>query len=129
MVSPPLGVKRGTHLPNLWMSEAFGESRTGREQICLVCSAASEAFGAVRTLSAPTEHVKSEEEGRRTSEPLGSLIGSVLVNQNTVCTLIFCALRSVIPRFHVLQSWHETSCYVRSGRINLCSFGNASLHV
>ena len=23
--------------------------------------------------------------------------------------------------FHVLQSWHETSCYVYSGRINLCS--------
>ena len=64
------------------------------------------------------------------------LIGGVLANQhgvwegqNTVSTLFFYALRSVIPHFHVLQYWHETSCYVRSGRINLCSFGNASLHV
>ena len=47
-------------------------------------SAASEAFGAVRTLSALTEHAKSEEEGRRTSEPLGSLIGGVLANQRGV---------------------------------------------
>ena len=35
-------------------------------------------------LSAPTEHAKSEEKGRQTSEPLGSLIGSVLANQR-VC--------------------------------------------
>ena len=105
----------------------------GREQICLVCSAALEAFGAAQTLSAPTEHAKSEEEGCQTSEPLGSLIGGVLANQrgvwegrNTVCALVFYALRSVIPRFHGLQSWHETLC---SGRINLCLFGNASLHV
>ena len=46
----------------------------GREQICLVCSAASEAFGAARTLLDPTEHAKSEEEGRRTSVPLDSFI-------------------------------------------------------
>ena len=45
-----------------------------------MCSAASEAFGATRTLSAPAEHAESEEEGRRTSEPLGSLIGDVLAN-------------------------------------------------
>ena len=37
----------------------------------------SEAFGAARTLSAPTQHVKSEEVDRRTSEPLDSLIGCV----------------------------------------------------
>ena len=43
----------------------------GRQQICLVCSGASEAFGAARTLSDPTEHGRSEEVGRRTSEPLG----------------------------------------------------------
>ena len=35
-------------------------------------------------LSALTEHVKSEEVGRWTSEPLGSLIGGVLVNQRGV---------------------------------------------
>ena len=51
--------------------------RRGREQICLVCSAASEAFGAAWTLSAPIQHAKSEEEGCRTSEPLDSLIGCV----------------------------------------------------
>ena len=42
-----------------------------------MCSAASEAFVAARTLSDPTEHEKSEEMGRRTSEPLDSLIGCV----------------------------------------------------
>ena len=101
-----------------------------------MCSAASEAFEAVWTLSALTEHAKSEEEGLwKPPEPLGSLIGGVLANQrdvwegrNTVCALVFYALHSVIPRFHALQSWHETS-YVHSGSINLCSFGNASLHV
>ena len=69
-----------------------------------MCSAALEAFGAAGTLSAPTQHEKSEEEGRRTSEPKDSLIGGVLANQhgvwegrNTVCALVFYALRSVIP--------------------------------
>ena len=64
------------------------------------------------------------------------LIVSVQANQrgvwegaNTVCPLFFYAIRSIIPCFHVLEYWHETSCYVRSGQINLCSFGNASLHV
>ena len=87
--------------------ERLGRSR---EQISSVCSAASEAFGAIRTLS-PTERATSEEEGRRTSEPSGSLIGGVLANQrdvwegrNTVCALVFYAFRSVIPRFHALQS-------------------------
>ena len=42
-----------------------------------MCSAASEAFGAARTLSDPTKQAKSEEEGRWTSEPLDSLIGCV----------------------------------------------------
>ena len=53
------------------------------------------------------------------------LIGGVQTNQhgvwegrNTVCALFFYTLRSVIP----------FSCFeVRSGQINLCSFGNASL--
>ena len=53
----------------------------GREQICLVCSAALDAFGAARTLSAPIQHVKSEEEGCRPSEPLDTLTGGVLANQ------------------------------------------------
>ena len=107
----------------------------GREQICLVCSGVSEAFGAARTLL--DQHAKSEEVGRRTSEPLDSLIGGVLANQrsvwegrNTVCTLVFYALHSVISCFHALEYWHETSCdYVHSGWINLCSFSNASLNV
>ena len=95
-----------------------------------------EAFGAAGTLSVSIQHAKSEEVGCRPSEPLDSLIGCVLANQrsvwegrNTVCALFFHALRSVIPCFHVLEFWHETSCYVCSERINLCSFGNASLHV
>ena len=82
----------------------------GREQICLVCSATLEAFRAVWTLSAQTQHAKSEEEGRRTSEPLDSLIGGALANQrdvwegrNTVCALVFYARHSVIPRCHALQ--------------------------
>ena len=65
-----------------------------------------------------------------------SVSGGVLTNQhgvwekrNIVCALFFYALPSIIPRFHVLQYWHETSCYIRSGQINLCSSGNASLHV
>ena len=59
------------------------------------------------------------------------LIGDVLANEhsvwaewNTVCALFFYALHSV-----VLEYRHETSCYLRSGGIKLCSFGNASLHV
>ena len=44
--------------PNCWTSEAERLGR-GREQICLVCSAALEAFGASRTLSAPIKHAKS----------------------------------------------------------------------
>ena len=89
------------------------------------------------TLSDPTEHAKSEEVDRRTSEPLDSLIGGVLANQrgvwegqNTVCTLVFYVLRSIISCFHALEYWHKTSCYyVRSGQIKYCSFSNASLHV
>ena len=129
-----LPLKAGTHRPNRWTSEVFGG---GWEQICLVCSAVLEAFGAVRTLSDPIKHAKSEEVGCRPSQPLDTLIGGVLVNQrgvwegrNTMCALVFYALHSVISCFHVLEYWQETSCYyVRSGRIDLCSFGNASLHV
>ena len=116
--------------------KCLGRLGRGREQICSACSAALEAFGAAWTLSAPIQHAKSEEVGCWPSEPLDSLIDGVLANQhgvwegrNTVCALLFYALRSIIYCFHVLEYWHETSCYVRSGRINLCSFGNASLHV
>ena len=62
----------------------LGRLGQGQEQICLVCSAALEAFRAVQMLSAPIEHAKSEEVGCRTSEPLDSLLGSVLVNQRGV---------------------------------------------
>ena len=37
--------------------------------MCSVCSAALEAFGAARTLSAPIQHAKSEEVGYRPSGP------------------------------------------------------------
>ena len=58
-------------------------------------------------LSAPTKNAKSEEEGRRTSEPLDSLTGGVLANQcnmlegrNTVCALVFYTL---VPSFPVVM--------------------------
>ena len=109
----------------------------GREHFCSVCSAVSETFRAAWTLSDPIQHVKYEEVGCRKSKPLDSLFGGVLANQrgvwegrNTVYALVFYTLRSIICRFHVLEYWHETSCYyVRSEEINLCSFGNALLHV
>ena len=59
--------------------------------------------------------LNGRSDGRCASESAG-----VWEGRNTVCALFFYALRSVIPRFHVLQYWHQTSCYVRSGRINLC---------
>ena len=109
----------------------------GREQICLVCLATLEAFGAAQKLSDPIQRAKSEEAGCQPSEQFGTLIGDVLGSQhgvwegqNSVCALVFYTLRSVISCFLVLEYWHETSCYyVRSGQINLCSFVNASLHV
>ena len=61
----------------------------------------------------PTEHAKSEDLGRQTSEPLDSLIGGVLVNQcsvwegrNTVCALVVYAFCSIISCFHALEFWH-----------------------
>ena len=72
-----------------------------------MCSGASQVFGAARTLSDPTEHAKSEDVGRRTSEPLDALIGGVLADQlgvwkgrNTVCALVVYAL---ISCFHALE--------------------------
>ena len=129
-------LKAGTHWPNCWTSEAFGETRmrSGTNMFGVFSCAGS--FRGWRTLSAPIQHAKSEEVGCRPSEPLDSLIGGVLANQhgvweglNTMCTMFFYALRSVIHCFHGLEYWQETSCNVRSGQINLCSFGNALLHV
>ena len=61
-------------------------------------------------MSAPIQHAKSEKVGCWRSEPLDTLIGGVLANQcgvwegqNTVRTLVFYALRSVISCFHVLD--------------------------
>ena len=62
----------------------LGRLGRGREHFCLVCSAASRSFGAVRTLSDLIQHAKSEGVGCRTSEPLDSLIGSVLANERGV---------------------------------------------
>ena len=61
--------------------KCLGRLVRGWEQICSVCSAASEAFGAVRTLSDPIQHAKSEEVGCWPLEPLNSLIGGVIANQ------------------------------------------------
>ena len=63
-------IKARTHRPNCWTSG-------GPKKICLPYSAALEAFRAAWTLSAPIQHVKSEEVGCRPSEPLDSLIGCV----------------------------------------------------
>ena len=83
--------------------------RRGREQICSMCSAALEAFGAARMLSAPIQHVKSEEVGCRTSEPYDSLIGGVLANQHDVWAGgILCALwfsTHSVPSFPVFMFW------------------------
>ena len=43
-----------------------------------MCSAAFEAFGAARTLSALIQDAKSDKVGCRPSEPLDSLLGCVL---------------------------------------------------
>ena len=86
----------------------------GREQICLVCLATLEAFRAVWTLSAQTQHAKSEEEGCRTSDWRCANESVRCVGGSEYCVRIgfLCvSICSVIP-------WHETSCYVRSGRIN-----------
>ena len=85
--------------------------------MCSVCSAALEAFGAARTLSAPIQHAKSEEVGYRPSGPWDNdwcvscmtiLTGDMLATQrgvwegwNTVQALFFYALHSVISCFHV----------------------------
>ena len=128
-ILPPC-LKAGTYQPNRWTSEAFGETRT---------RSGTNMFGVfkcVGSLRSHTDVVCSDStcdiwEGWP-SEPLDSLIGGVLANQcgvwegqNTVCALFFCAHRSVIPCFHVLEYWHKTSCY---GEL-ICSFGSASLHV
>ena len=113
--------------PTVGCLKRLGRLRWGQEQICLVCSAALEAFGTVWTTPAPIQHAKSERVGCRLPEPslyadwlcarcMTFLIGGVVANQcgvwegwNTVCTLVFYALRSVVSCFHVLEYWHETS--------------------
>ena len=64
------------------------------------------------------------------------LIGSMLANQhvvsegrNTVCTLFFYILRSVISCFHVLEYWHETRLIVSRAsaeHIRYCGVGSTS---
>ena len=74
-----------------------------------MCSGASEAFRAAWTLSDPTEHAKSEEVGRWTSEPLDSLIGGVLTNQRGVWEgRVLCAhwfSTHSVPSFLVFVLW------------------------
>ena len=149
--SPVLGsiaLKAGAHRPNRWTSEAFVETwtRSGTNLFGV--------FSYVWSFWSFTNVVCSDStcevwEGWLSAiwaigfsdwlyaSCMTILIGGVLANQrgvwegwNTVCVLFFYALHSVIPCFHVLENWHETSCYnIRSGRINLCLFGNALLHV
>ena len=64
--------------PTVGRLKRLGRLGQGREQICSMCSAALEAFGATRTLFAPIQHAKSNEVGCLSSEPLDSLIGRVL---------------------------------------------------
>ena len=92
------------------MDEVRNKSAHSRGTNLFSTLAASEAFGVVWILSAPIQNAKSEEVGCRPSEPLDSLIGGVLTykrgvweGRNTVYTLFFCALHSVIPCFHVLE--------------------------
>ena len=140
-------LKARTHWPNHWTSEVFGEARTrsgiylfgvfscvgsfrscadvGSDWTCIVWGGGLSdvwAIGFSDWLCASCTTI---------------LIGGALANQrgvwegwNTVCAEFYYALRSFISCFHVLEYWHETSCYyVWSGQINLCLFGNASLHV
>ena len=81
---------RATHRP----SEAFGEAQEQHS-----CSAALEAFGTTRMLSALIQHAKSEKVDCRPSEPLDCLTGCVLANQrgvweerNTVHFVFLCTL-------------------------------------
>ena len=134
-------LKAGTHQPNRWMSEAFGETRTRlgtnmfgvfscvgsfRSRVDVVCSDSTCKIWR----GGPSDVWVTGFSDCLCASWMAVLIGGVLANQrsvwegwNTVCALFFYALRSVIPRFHVLQCWQETSCYVCSGQINLCSFG------
>ena len=71
-------------------------------------SAALEAFGAARMLSAPIQHAKSEEVGCRPSEPLDTLIGGMQANQRSVWeghdTLSVCIVFLRTPFHHFLFS-------------------------
>ena len=123
-------LKVGTHRPNRWTSEVFGETRTRSGTNLLGCSAALEAFGTTRMLSAPIQHAKSDEVGCGPSEPLDSrlcascltiLISGVLANQcgvwdgqNTVCTLFLYPLRSAISCFQVAPPAYCISCKRRT---------------
>ena len=62
-VLAPVSLRQEHTGPTIGCLKRLESLRRGREQICLLCSATLEAFGAVRTLSAPTEHAKLEEEG------------------------------------------------------------------
>ena len=134
---PSWGIKAGTHWPNRWTSEAFGETRTRsgtnmfgviscigsfRSRLDIVCSNSTcEVWGGWLS----DVWAIGFSDWRCASESPWCVGG-----RDTVCALVFYTLRSVISCFHVLENWHETSCYyVSSGQILLCLFGNASLHV
>ena len=57
-----LSLKAGTG-PTVGRLKHLGRLGRGQEQICLVCSAVLEAFGASRMLAVLTQHAKSEKVG------------------------------------------------------------------
>ena len=61
-----LCVKAGTHWPNRWTSEAFGETRMRSGTNMFGVFSCTGSFRSWQTLSAPIQHAKSEEVGCRT---------------------------------------------------------------
>ena len=70
-----VSLKPGTHWPNRWTSEAFGETLTrSGTNLFGVFSCVGSFQGHMDVDVAPIQHAKSEEVGCRPSEPLDSLI-------------------------------------------------------
>lgn len=59
----PLTHRQEHTCPTVGRLKCLGRLGRGREQICSVCSAVLEAYGAARTLSSPIQHADSEKVG------------------------------------------------------------------
>ena len=130
-------LKAGTHQPNRWTCEAFGETGTRSGTNMFGVFSCIRGFRSCLDAVCSIQHAKSEEVavGHLShwilwlcASWMAVLIGGVQANQrnvweerNTECAVFFYALCSVILRFHVLQYRHETSCHVRSEQFN-CMF-------